>query len=145
MNKPNLFFSAILKDGTERHFSLYDNNFSFEYGIGDVVRTTSENSLSASIRIEGIDNLIEVEKFIFNNYKELANAEEKIDQFNFEIYREDNSSSNQRFNFTQGSFKNFSIYYTNNSFGENRFLLSFELVIPEENNEENFKGFLING
>ena len=143
MNKPNLFFSAVLKDGTERHFSLYDNNFSFEYGIGDVVRTTNENALSASIRIEGMSNLIEVEKFIFNSYKELANAEEKIDQFNFEIYRENNSSSNQKFHFEQGSFKNFSIYYTNNSFGENRFMLNFELVIPEES--ENFKGFLING
>lgn len=143
MNKPILFFNLILNNGEEKNFSLYEEQISFDYGIGDSVRTTDENILQASLRIEGKNNLIEIEKFIFNNYKILTNINQ-IKKVTFEIHRENYPECNQTFNFEKEQFDDLSIYYTNNSFGENRFILSFKIIVPEEI-DQNFKGILNNG
>ena len=62
----------------------------------------------------------------------------------FEIYRENSPNCNQVFNFQKEIFSDLNIYYTNNSNGESRFILSFKLHAPLDD-PESFKGILVNG
>lgn len=141
MNKPALLFNLILTNGEEKSFSLYHNDFAFDYGFGaPLSELLDPNVLQASLRITGTENLSIINNFIFENYKELVNSD-NIAEINFEIYREEHPECNQKFSFAKGTFDKLNIYYTNNEHGENMFMLSFNLF----GSAKNFEGILTNG
>lgn len=126
--KPTYTFTLILNDNTEKTFSLYNENFSFTYGISKEIWRDQKN-IVMQIETGSKDSINIIDAFVLDAYKHLINIEE-IKEIKVVISREINpESSYKEYNLKVGEFGNFNIYYLNNV--ENSgYVFSFDVLTP---------------
>lgn len=126
--KPTYTFTLILNDNSEKTFSLYNENFSFTYGISKEIWRDQKN-IVMQIETGSKDSINTIDTFVLDAYKYLINIED-IKEIKVVISREINpESSYKEYSFKAGEFNNFNIYYLNNV--ENSgYIFSFDILTP---------------
>ena len=111
--KPTYAFTLTLNDGTEKGFSLYNEGFTFTYGISNDIWREQKN-ITMQIEAATKENIDIMDAFVFSTYKTLIDIKE-IKEIKVVINRTIKPEDTYKeYVFKAGEFNNFNIYYLNN-------------------------------
>lgn len=125
MDKPNLILTFSFKDDTQdAKLELYNENFIFEYGIGDRKDLKNTDSLQAIFSIYGEENIRAAHNFLFSNYNAVSETN-NLKTITVEIFRS-NYEDTKVFSFNENIYNSLIFNYINNK--EESFVIVFNFI-----------------